>query len=77
MVNPTKLLKLKSAWEKFTINHPKFPNFLRAVRKNGLEEGTIIEIIVTPKTGNPISTNIKVAESDMELFNDLTEMFGK
>ena len=42
MVNPMGLFQLKSLWDKFRENHPKFPMFLSALQKNGIKEGTII-----------------------------------
>ena len=43
-INPLKLLQLKSAWERFKSNHPRFPLFLSAVSKRGIKEGTVIKI---------------------------------
>lgn len=75
MFNPTKLIKLKNAWKIFSDNHPKFSKFLNAVNKNAIEEGTIIEINVKTKDGKEINSNIKLKESDIELFQELTGMF--
>lgn len=74
MMNPAKLLKLKGAWDTFSRNHPKFPMFISAVQQNGLKEGTIIEINVTTAEGKNINTNLKLSESDMELFRKLAEL---
>jgi len=74
MINPAKLFKFKGAWDKFTQNHPKFPLFINAVHDSGLEEGTIIEINVTTAEGKTFSTNIKVSQSDKELFDELSEL---
>ena len=45
-MNPAVIMKLMSAKNKFTSNHPKFSAFLNAVFSRGIEEGTIIEITV-------------------------------
>lgn len=45
-MNPAAIMKLMSAKNKFTSNHPKFSAFLNAVFSRGIEEGTIIEITV-------------------------------
>lgn len=74
MMNPAKILKLKGAWDKFTQNHPKFPMFMNAIRSQGIEEGAVIEIIITSPEGKALSTNIKVSQSDKELFNELVEL---
>ncbi len=66
-MNPMDLLKIQGAWMKFTMNHPKFPAFVRAVAKCGLPEGSLIEIAITPPEGTKLETNLKVQESDLEL----------
>ena len=76
MINPVKLLKIKKAWDTFTKSHPKFPKFLEAVHQNAMEEGTVIEIKVTSETGQALGTNVKLTKSDVELFRELTELFG-
>ena len=75
MINPIKLIKLKSAWALFSQNHPKFPKFLDSVHKNALEEGTIIEINVITLSGKTLSSNVKLNKSDAELFLELSELF--
>lgn len=62
------IMQMKSAWDTFTKNHPKFPMFLKAVMNKGIKEGTVIEVTITDPDGNPINTNIKVTESDLMLF---------
>lgn len=74
MINPAKLFKIKSAWETFTTNHPKFPKFISAVQKSGIQEGTVIEINITTPSGETISSNLRLTQSDMELFREVSEM---
>ncbi|MDF2844455.1 MAG: hypothetical protein K0R00_2881 [Herbinix sp.] len=74
MMNPAKILKLKGAWDKFTQNHPKFPMFMNAIRSQGIEEGAVIEIIITSPEGKALSTNLKVSQTDKELFTELVEL---
>lgn len=76
MINPTKLLKLKGAWDVFSQNHPKFPQFMKAVHKSGVQEGTIIEINVTNPDGKILSSNMKLKESDTKLFAELSELLN-
>lgn len=71
MINPMSLLKYKNAWGKFSENHPKFPHFLRAVSKNALSEGTLIEITVTTPDGKSYSSNLKIQPEDIELLQEL------
>ncbi|MDF2904871.1 MAG: hypothetical protein K0R34_192 [Herbinix sp.] len=74
MINPAKLFKMKSLWERFVENHPRFPQFMSAVQSTGIEEGSVIEIIVTTPEGKNISTNVKVTASDKEMFTELAEL---
>ncbi|MDF2871713.1 MAG: hypothetical protein K0R05_3288 [Anaerocolumna sp.] len=74
MLNPMKLMKLKKAWETFTGNHPKFPKFIEAIQNKGLQEGSVIEIIVTTPAGENISSNVKLTASDMALLSELKDL---
>lgn len=74
IMNPASMMKLMAAKNKFQANHPKFFAFLTAVFSRGIEEGTIIEITVTRPGEPPLTSNMKIQQSDMELFNELKEM---
>ena len=71
--NPATLIKLMGAKNKFTQNHPKFESFVKAVflGHGSIPEGTIIEISVTRPGEEPITTNLKVQQSDLELVEEL------
>lgn len=71
MINPASLMKIMSAKETFTRNHPKFAAFLGAVFARPIEEGTIIEFTVTRPGEEAITSNLKVQQSDLELFQKL------
>lgn len=71
MINPAKLLKLKSMWNTFCQNHPKFPHFLKAASAEGLKEGNIIEISITTNDGKVIASNLKLTQSDVAMLNEL------
>lgn len=74
-MNPAAIMKLMSAKNKFTSNHPKFSAlFLNAVFSRGIEEGTIIEITVQRPGEQPLTSNIKVQQSDIELLESLKQM---
>lgn len=74
MINPAALMKIMNAKNKFTENHPKFVAFLNAVFANGVEAGTVIEMTVTKPGEAPLTTNIKVQQSDLELLAQLKEL---
>ena len=65
------LLKLKSAWNTFSENHPRFPDFLRDVKKRGISVGTEVTITVSYPDGEKLKAGLKLTESDMELLKSL------
>lgn len=77
MLNIAQLMKFKGAWDTFTRNHPKFPSFLTAVQQEGLKEDTIIEITVRSSNGKELTSNVKLKESDIELFRELSKIANK
>ena len=62
------IMKIKGAWDTFTGNHPKFMPFMQAVGREAIGVGTIIEVKVQAPDGKEYATNMKLSESDMELF---------
>ncbi len=74
MLNPASLMKIMSAKNVFEENHPKFVAFVKAVFSKGIEEGTVMEITVTKPGQEPMTANIKVKQSDLELLQELKEL---
>lgn len=73
-MNPTSILKFLSAKKQFEDNHPKFEAFVRRILSRPLEEGTVIEVTVTRPGEKPMTGNIKLLQSDLELLSELKEM---
>lgn len=73
-MNAASILKIMNARNKFTENHPKFAAFLNAVFSRNIEEGTLIEITVTRPGEEPIVTNLKVLQSDLDILNELKDI---
>ena len=73
-MNPSSMMKLMNAKNKFTGNHPKFVAFLNAVFSRGVTEGTIIEITVKRPGEEALTTNMKVLPSDLELLDEMKEL---
>ncbi len=71
MMNPATMIKIMQAKNKFTGNHPKFVSFLKTVFSQTPEEGTVIEVTVTRPNQSPITSNLKVQASDLELLQEL------
>lgn len=72
--NPADLFKIKGATDKFTSNHPKLLPFFRAAGPKLMTPGAIVEISITDPNGEKIETNLKIQESDIDLFNTLLSM---
>lgn len=75
-MNPGIIMKLLNAKNTFTANHPKVEAFIRNVLLGpaGIPEGTIIEITLKRPDEEPVSTNMKVLKSDLELFEELKNL---
>ncbi|MBQ8085250.1 MAG: hypothetical protein IJ232_03985 [Lachnospiraceae bacterium] len=69
-MNPMALMQLKGLYNKFEANHPKVPMFFKAAG-GSIGEGSIIEISVTDPAGKKMTTNMRVTEQDLELFQQL------
>ena len=74
MINPAAAMKVMKAKNQFVSNHPKFAAFFRNVLTGGVQEGTVIEITVT-RPGEE-TTNMRVQQSDIELFQNLKDLNG-
>ena len=75
-MNPNMLMKLMNAKNVFTRNHPKFEAFIRTIflGGSGIPEGTVIEITVTKPGEEPVTTNLRIQQSDLELMEELRNM---
>ena len=73
-LNPMQLMGLRSDFEKFKNNHPKFIQFVQAIAQNGVKEGTVLECKVITPEGQEIQANIKITQEDLALFQKLKEM---
>mgnify|MGYP006953692069 CR=1 FL=1 len=70
-MKPQNMMQAMAAIGTFKANHPKFFSFITSVVKPGIPKDTVIEITVTKPGQEPVTTNIKVQESDLELFENL------
>ena len=74
MMDFSAIMKMKGAWETFTHNHHKFMPFMQAVGREAIADGTIIEVKVTSPEGREYNTNMKITQSDLDLFAQLKGM---
>ena len=70
-LNPMQMMKVKESMDRFTAAHPKVMPFFQAIMRDGIEEGTIIEMKVTTAQGKNYISSIRVTAEDMELFRNL------
>jgi hypothetical protein len=73
-MNPQSMMQFMSALNTFRANHPKFAGFIGMFIKSGIPEGSVIEITVTKPGEEPLTTNMKVLQSDIELIQALKSM---
>ena len=77
-MNISEMMKIKGAWDTFSGNQPQFVTFLNYMSQTKIDEGTVFSISVKrPDSDKEIKTNLKVTESDLELFETLKAMAGK
>ena len=77
MLSPLTMMKLNQAKNKFISNHPKFAAFVKNIFSKQIEAGTIIEITVKRPGENPLTSNMKVTESDLELLRNVKDIVKK
>lgn len=65
------MFKMMGALASFKSNHPKFISFVTNVFSSGIPADTVIELTVTKPGEDPVTTNIKVKQSDLDLFEGL------
>lgn len=63
------LLQLRGMWKSFCANHPRFPDFLRAVKERGAVEGQEIAFTITYPDGKTLKAGIRLKDADVELVN--------
>lgn len=73
-MNPAGMMKFLGAKNQFEGNHPKFAAFLKSFFGSKMEADTIIEVTVTRPGQEPVTANMKVLESDLELIQSLKDM---
>lgn len=67
------MLKLGGLWAKFSKNHPKFPQFVKAVQK-WFKADTVIDVKITYPDGNVVDSNLKITESDLAIIDELKKL---
>ena len=76
-MNPAAMMKIMTALKKFESTQPKFVAFIKTMFGKGITEGTIIELTVINPGQDPVTTNIRVQQSDLELVKQLQDLAGR
>lgn len=72
--NPANIFKMKKMMSEFENSHPKFVAFFKTVFSRPIEEGTVVEVTITRPGEAPITSNIVVKQSDLELIEQLKSL---
>ena len=70
------IFTLKQSWSRFCENHPKFPEFLLAVKNRGFSENTELTFTVTYPDGQTLKAGVRLKASDAETFEKLMNLLG-
>ena len=70
------IFTLKQSWNRFCADHPKFPEFLLAVKNRGLTENTELTFVVTYPDGQNMKAGVRLKPSDVETFEKLIALLG-
>ena len=73
-MNPQYVMQFMGALNTFRKTHPKFASFIEKYIKGGVPEGTVIEVTVIRPGEEPVTTNMKVQQSDIDLIQALKNM---
>jgi hypothetical protein len=74
MPNAGDMFAIMNAFRKFQGDHPKAVAFFKNEILNGVPEGTVIEFSVTKPGMEKVTSNLKVTQNDINMFNDLKNM---
>lgn len=73
-MNAQAMMQLMAAFNTFKNNHPKFVSFAEHFMKTGVPEGSVIEISVTRPGEEPVVSNLKITQSDLDLIRSLKDI---
>lgn len=74
MINPAEMMKIAGIMKKFQGNHPKVVAFMQHAFSGSIPVGSVIELTITKPGQDPVTTNFKVLEDDVEMVETLKKM---
>lgn len=75
-MNPSAMFQVMEAFKRFQNNHPKVVSYVKTVFGPGLPEGTVLEITCTKPGEEPVTTNMKITQDDLDLLQSLKNIQG-
>ena len=76
-MNPMNTMKLMAEFKRFQSDHPKAVAFAQSVARDGLAEGTVIELKVTSPSGDEKVCNLRILDKDLAMVELLKELGAK
>ena len=67
-------MKIAGIMKKFQSNHPKVVAFMQHTFSSSIPIGSVIELTITKPGQDPVTTNFKVLEDDVEMVETLKKM---
>ncbi|SFG51747.1 hypothetical protein [Oribacterium sp. WCC10] len=71
MLNPADMFKVAGVFKKFQSNHPKVMSFISHELSTSIPVGSVIEMTVTKPGEQPVTTNLRVLQDDIELIETI------
>ncbi|MBR0173234.1 MAG: hypothetical protein IJQ21_10655 [Lachnospiraceae bacterium] len=73
-MNPADTFKILAELNRFKSDHPKAVAFVQSLTREGLQEGTVVEMKMTAPDGTEKICNLRVNEKDIALVALLREL---
>ena len=70
-INPMQIFKFKEKLNGFKNRHKGFVKFIKAARREGVPEGSVLDIKLTFPDGETMTSNFRITEEDLELIRML------
>ena len=73
-MNPADTFKMLAELNRFKADHPKAVAFAQSLTRDGLQEGTVVEMKMTAPDGTEKVCNLRINEKDVALAAMLREL---
>jgi len=73
-LNPMQIIKLKERLNSFRTRHPGFTRFIGVLRRDGVPEGSVLDVKITYPDGRTGTTNFRVSDEDIEFIRTIAEL---